>query len=227
MSKGRTVTSHKKITERKPKKKAETTTLIPAVKIPVAETIATELAIEKTQEFSTFLKWVSLPEVLKGKPVEELKEIGIADPEIHDLLSIKTRVEFAERYHLRPATLTEWKQKLDNANILADSRAFFKALTPNVYHALYKGILKSNGDAHRVRLWEEIFNEKPGPGGGSPTAPTLIQKNEIRTVIISLGQEFDQKLRKAYEQIIERGEVQSVGGVHPNPAAQGGGEQSR
>ena len=221
MSKGRTITSQKKSTASKPKKKADTVTLIPAVKIPIAETIASELAIEKTQEFSVFLKWVSLPEVLKGKPAEELNEIGITDPEIHDLLSIKTRLQFAERYKLRPATLTEWKQKLDNANILADSRSFFKALTPNVYHSLYRGILKSNGDAHRVRLWEEIFNEKPSPGS-SPSAPSVVQQNDIRTYVISLGHEFDQKLRKFYETIIEKGEVSSVERVHTDSPDKGG-----
>lgn len=217
MNTGRTRKTPKKATA----KKAQKNGVVVKVNVPQAEVIANDLAIEKTVEFGAFLKWISLPSMLRGKPVTELKLVGIHDEETQALLSIETQQEFARRYKVRDATLTHWKQKLGSHGVLLEAKAFFKAQLPNVYASFLKKTIE-HADAPRVRLMEEMFNGMAPEGGGStqPQQPTIVQQTHIQTVIIGLGREYDEKLKKEYESII-REEVQGTQRVRPDPTAQG------
>jgi hypothetical protein len=112
--------------------------------------------VRREQDFQTYVLWKSLPSILRGQPLAALQGLGISDELVQELLMIKNQTEFAEKFKIRNGTLTEWNKKIDENNLLADTRKFWaKKLTSNVLIALYRKAIQE-ADAGRVRLWYEI-----------------------------------------------------------------------
>jgi len=161
-----------------------------------------ELAgVYKEKEFNDFVEWLSLPSMLKGRSTDYLEQIGVTDERAVELLQFKTMTAFAEKYKLEPSTLSEWKQKARSLGLLEITKDFFRGMTNNVYQAFYFETLK-NGDAARVRLWEEIFNNKQPEG--VPTVTQNILTPQFNQVIGEMRVEYKEKLRKYYEQQIKQ-----------------------
>lgn len=170
-------------------------------------------ASSKEKEFKTFMIWLTLPSVFLGKPDNVLEQLGINDEEAKALMKIKNMSQFAEKYKVRNTTLTDWKKKITNEEMIDNSKDFFKRLSKNIYASFYRATLK-HGDAQRVRLWEEMFNEKK-PEGSSELSPLL--GNQFNQVIINLQGEFNSKLRDEYEKQI-RSKFSGSRREHPDSA---------
>lgn len=190
--------------------------------VPAETALASEIGIKKTDEFVKFLRWCSFPDVFKGKSRDYLLEIGIKEPELLELLAIKTQKEFADTYKVRPATLTAWNQTIDEQGLKEDTKKFFAAMSKNVYGAFYHATLQ-HADAHRVRLWREVF-EDAAPEHSIPQANQNIAV-QMNTFVVALKGEFTSKLREHYETLIRGGQIPgqdpSGGGVRPAIAGPG------
>ncbi len=151
--------------------------------------------IKKTKEFKMFFIWQSMPSVYFGKTPAYLREIGIHDESAHELLSIKTQKEFAKKFNVREATLSEWKGKIKESGLSDDSKTFFKGLTKNILGAFYHKTLE-HADAQRVRLWLEEFENKE-PERSIPM-PTILGP-QFNQFIINLKESYNSDLRKLYE----------------------------
>lgn len=213
--KAKTITTQRKLTVRKRKRKA----LVPAA---AGREVADAIDVKKQPEFIRFLQWCSLPAVFKGKPKAYLNEAGMRDAEVQELLELRTLGEFAERYKVRAATLTAWKAKIREHDLLGDTKEFFKALSGNVYAAFYDKTLQ-HGDAQRVRLWEEIFHGKQ-PEGSTPPVPAIFAP-QFSQIIINLRDKYNADLRTAYENIIKERALPSTERVRPDSPDQRGGEK--
>lgn len=113
--------------------------------------------VYKTQDFSSYVLWKSLPSFLKGQPRAVLEKFGISDEAMLQLLEIKTQTEFARRFGVKDlGTLTDWNKRIEKEGLLSSINSWARNLTPNVVFALYKNVSK-NGRAHEVRAWFELI----------------------------------------------------------------------
>ncbi len=113
--------------------------------------------VYKTQDFSSYILWKSLPSFLKGQPRHALEKFGIADEFTLSLFEIKTQTEFAKRFSIKDlGTLTDWNKRIEEEGLLPSSiNSWARSLTPNVVFALYRNASK-NGRAQEVRAWFEL-----------------------------------------------------------------------
>ena len=111
--------------------------------------------VYKKQEFESYLMWKAMPSILRGQPRQVLEKFGIDDEIAIDLLSIKTQTEFAKRFNVNIATLSDWNKKIEKDGLVPGINAWARKLTPNVLMALYKKITK-DGKAAEVKAWYEI-----------------------------------------------------------------------
>ena len=113
--------------------------------------------VDKTQDFSSYVLWKSLPSFLRGQPRAVLEKFGISDEAMLQLLEIKTQTEFARRFGVKDlGTLTDWNKRIEKEGLLLSINSWARNLTPNVVFALYKNVSK-NGRAHEVRAWFELI----------------------------------------------------------------------
>ena len=104
--------------------------------------------VYKTQDFSSYVLWKSLPSFLKGQPRAVLEKCGISDEAMLQLLEIKTQTEFARRFGVKDlGTLTDWNKRIEKEGLLSSVNSWARNLTPNVVFALYKNVSK-HGRAH-------------------------------------------------------------------------------
>lgn len=107
----------------------------------------------KGQEYRLFLIWRSLPVTLRGISSEQAEERGIKDPEIMELIQLKTQGDFAERFQISMNTLTEWKkQEVPSEYQMIDWRYWAREFTPEVVHHLLEGI-REKKKADAIKLW--------------------------------------------------------------------------
>lgn len=113
--------------------------------------------VYKTQDFSSYVLWKSLPSFLKDQPRAVLEKFGISDEVMLQLLEIKTQTEFAHRFGVKDlGTLTDWNKRIEKEGLLTSINSWARNLTPNVVFALYRNVSK-NGRAHEVRAWFELI----------------------------------------------------------------------
>lgn len=113
--------------------------------------------VYKTQDFSSYVLWKSLPSFLKGQPRTVLEKFGITEEATLRLLEIKSQTEFAHRFGIKDlGTLTDWNKRIEKEGLLTSINSWARNLTPNVVFALYKNVSK-NGRAHEVRAWFELI----------------------------------------------------------------------
>ncbi len=113
--------------------------------------------VYKTQDFSSYVLWKSLPSFLKGQPRMVLEKMGISDELTLSLIEIKTQTEFAQRFGIKDlGTLTDWNKRIEKEGLLSSIHSWARNLTPNVVFALYKNVSK-HGRAHEVRAWFELI----------------------------------------------------------------------
>lgn len=107
----------------------------------------------KGQEYRLFLMWMSLPVTLRGISSEDAELRGVKDPELMELIQLKTHGDFAKRFGISMDTLTDWKKKpVPDEFKMIDWRYWAKEFTPEVVHHLLEGI-RTNKKADAIKLW--------------------------------------------------------------------------
>lgn len=107
----------------------------------------------KGQEYRLFIIWRTLPVTLRGISGEDAENRGIKDPELIELLQLRTMGDFAERFGISRDTLTDWKQKpIPEEYQGVDWRYWAKEFTPEVVHHLLEGI-REKKKADAIKLW--------------------------------------------------------------------------
>lgn len=107
----------------------------------------------KGQEYRMFLIWRSLPVTLRGISEEDAESRGVKDPEIMELIQLRTMGDFAERFGISRDTLTDWKNKpVPDEYVAIDWRVWAREFTPEVVHHLLEGI-REKKKADAIKLW--------------------------------------------------------------------------
>ena len=114
---------------------------------------------ELAQIFDLFAQWLALSPLLKQLNPMKLEKIGIDDPDELKLLSIRTQKAFAEEFKVDENTLTNWKKKEELWEAVARyMKKWGKSKTPSVLAGFYRKAV-SEGDAPRVKLWLQYFED--------------------------------------------------------------------
>lgn len=107
----------------------------------------------KGHEYRLFLTWRTLPVTLRGISVEDAEDRGVKDPELLELIQLKTQSDFANRFQISMNTLTEWKKQPVPAEFeKLDWRYWAREFTPEVVHHLLEGI-REKKKADAIKLW--------------------------------------------------------------------------
>lgn len=121
----------------------------------------------KKAEYETYRLWEGIPAVYKEqmakKPEEFAASMGITDELLLELLAIRTKAQFAEKYRVHPDTLTRWEAKLEKEGERFEGvREMMRKLTPNVMGSHYNSLLKRFNPL-TGKLWYQVaekFAEK-------------------------------------------------------------------
>jgi hypothetical protein len=115
----------------------------------------------KSNEFDIFCIWSSLPAFIKTQPEEVLKgKLGIDDPFLLELASLKTRAQFSERFGVDADTLTNWGKYVDQNPNVDDIKKWAKKLTKNVVMGVYNQAIKKGGENAKLWIkWVEDWKE--------------------------------------------------------------------
>lgn len=116
----------------------------------------------KKIEYDIFCIWASLPAYFKSQPEEVLKgKLGIDDPFLLELATIKNRSQFSERFGVSINTLTAWSKIIDDNPNVDDIKKWAKKLTKNVVMGVYNQAIKKGGENAKLWLkWVQDWNEK-------------------------------------------------------------------
>lgn len=107
----------------------------------------------KGHEYRLFLTWRTLPVTLRGISVEDAEDRGVKDPELLELIQLKTQSDFANRFQISMNTLTDWKkQPVPEEFEKLDWRYWAREFTPEVVHHLLEGI-REKKKADAIKLW--------------------------------------------------------------------------
>ena len=106
----------------------------------------------KAMEFEKFRVWMALPHIFRGSDELMLDRLGIQDVEVRELLGIKTKVAFGEKFKVSPGTMTIWKNEILAKDYLyQDTKKWVKSVMSNVIGSVYKKSLVE-GDANRGKF---------------------------------------------------------------------------
>lgn len=122
-----------------------------------------EMSDSKTwAAFDAYCEWLSLPRHYANFNAEQLEEKGFPSHLI-DLLSIKTKKEFREKFCIGDEMLRDWDKHPElQKRIKANWKKWCKHLTPGVMSKFYEMLMKE-GDAARIKVWMEHVEEESKP----------------------------------------------------------------
>lgn len=120
--------------------------------------------IKLAELFEVYKAWKGLPTIWRGMSTTKLNELGVDDPNIRELLSIRTQRDFAEKFKINEDTTTAWNKKLFDIGVdyLDEARKWARLFTKNVVAAHYKKAVR-RFDPMTGDLWYKViegFNEK-------------------------------------------------------------------
>lgn len=139
--------------------------------------------IRRNREHSIFKIWMALPSILRGVEPEKLRQLGIDDENIIDVLQIKSMRQFAERFGLSDKTVRLWKKKTKLPElIMEETIKHFQALAPNVLMGLYKTAVRHGKSAEFEAFWRTVIERKGAGSGGGRDLVVLIPLKELDAV---------------------------------------------
>lgn len=114
---------------------------------------------ELAQIFDLFAQWLILSPLFRLMTPGQLEKFGIDDPAELELLKVKTQKEFAQRFTVSVDTLTNWKKREDFRELIVKyKKEWGRNKTPSVMAGFYRKTV-SKADAHRVKLWYQLFED--------------------------------------------------------------------
>lgn len=132
----------------------------------------------KADLFDLYVKWKALPSIYRGASAETLEKIGIDEPTVFELLSIKTQAQFAAQYDVDIGTLTDWNKRIDKENLLEPFRSSaFRKIVRNVFFSLAIKQAKEPTSAG-TRLLAELSYGKYRPIEDPPKVTTVEEDAE-------------------------------------------------
>lgn len=108
--------------------------------------------------FEVYKAWKGLPAIWRGMSPKKLAELGIEDPVIIELLSVKNQTQFAQKYNLDINTPGAWNKKLmeEGKDYLEETRKWARLFTKNVVAAHYRKVIK-RFDPMSGELWYKVI----------------------------------------------------------------------
>jgi len=109
--------------------------------------------------FEKFAQWLSLPRHFSKFTTEQLEEKGF-NPDIIELIQIRFRKDFAEKFFVSVPMLHEWEKCPEmQSRIKQNWKAWAKRLTPGVMGKFYEKLM-IEGDASRMSLWMKSIEDE-------------------------------------------------------------------
>ena len=149
-----------------------------------------QVDIKKQEEFETFLLWFSMPSFFRKpprdrktgfqpQPREFCESLGVEDEKLLELCEIPTQSAFAEKYGVSIDTLTDWKKKIRERDLLGDLRMWAEPMMKNVMMAHYNQCIRGGLPEHFKLFYQVIgqWNEKVNID---------IRKRTIKTVEVNV-----------------------------------------
>jgi DNA-binding XRE family transcriptional regulator len=106
-----------------------------------------------------FAQWVAFPSLLRKFSEVQRDQLGLDATDIDSLLLLQTREEFAKAIGMSRRNLYNYENEEDfNGLVQKFKKRWGGKRTPNMILALYKEGVRE-GDAPRVKLWHQIFED--------------------------------------------------------------------
>ena len=111
--------------------------------------------------YDTYILWLTMPAVLRHRDMDSNKLLGfgfdIEDEIFKKLITIGTRTQFSNEFHVNKDTLTAWEQSEECKNLLEKTRQemVLKYEKDVDFHFTQQTIKEA--DAARVKLWKQLY----------------------------------------------------------------------
>jgi len=127
----------------------------------------------KKAEYETFRLWEGIPALYRMEMAKDPEgfaaRMGITDKVLLELLAIKNKTAFAEKYGVNLDTLTRWEAKLEKEGERFEGvREMMRKLTPNVMGSHYNSLLKRFNPL-TGKLWYQVAEKFAEKTEGSVT----------------------------------------------------------
>jgi hypothetical protein len=99
-----------------------------------------------------------LPDIIYGKDDKTLEALGITDEATKELVKIKTKTQFSEKFKITRNLLPDWDKKIEENDLLINPKDIFRNKVKNVLLSLYKNAL-INGDAAESKLFFQYVDD--------------------------------------------------------------------
>lgn len=119
-------------------------------------------------EFDMYKVWRTIPSLLryppKSKdgslpdPSEFAQSMGIENDVILDLVQLKNKKQFAERFNVSVETISDWEKKCREGNALQGARNWATDLTKNMILQMYNHAMKK-GHPAMFKLWLQSIED--------------------------------------------------------------------
>jgi hypothetical protein len=114
--------------------------------------------VYREQDFQSYILWRSLPDIIYGKDDKTLEALGITDEATKELVKIKTKTQFSEKFKITRNLLPDWDKKIEENDLLINPKDIFRNKVKNVLLSLYKNAL-INGDAAESKLFFQYVDD--------------------------------------------------------------------
>lgn len=156
-------------------------------------------SVNKKTEYAAYILWNALPPMMRHpKPVNGVKmsvrefaeHMSIHDEEIIDLLEIKTKTAFAERFNVERGTLCDWDKLIAQRDQLSDIRLWAGKLARNVTLATYNHAIRK-GNPGTLKLFYQVIN-------------SWVEKTEVHTPPLEVSPESQKQVDAAVSNYLNK-----------------------
>lgn len=118
-----------------------------------------EFKPKREKEYRLYLLWKSLPLAMRKGGEQYLQQLGIDNPDIAELASIRTQTQFGHKYDVDLGTLSIWnRQEVPMEYRDMDWRVWAKHLASEVLMKLWEGI-EERKDPASIKLYMQLIGE--------------------------------------------------------------------
>ena len=99
-----------------------------------------------------FALWLTTPVRYRGAPEAVLSTLGIADPDVLELMRVRTQKDFGEMFGVAHQAMCDWRKEIEEGEAGQDTRAFFRGLMREELAALYRKLIET-GNAEEFKAF--------------------------------------------------------------------------